>query len=72
MSRPKLFYKMNITIEITKESASVEISNRVYQAALLFEQLESLGLIQGNGHHLAQKVAEFAKTLLDKRWRDAS
>ena len=42
--------------------------NRIYETSLLFERLEGLKLIHGNGHHLAQKVAEFAVKLLREQW----
>ena len=66
-----------ITVEDCKtmemETAKAEMSNRVYEAALLFETLESAKRTQGNGHHLAQDVAEYAVTLLEERWiADAS
>jgi len=50
------------------ELASAEISNRVYEAALLFETLECAKRVRGNGHHLAQDVAGYAIALLKDRW----
>ena len=50
------------------EFAKAEMSNRVYEAALLFEALECAKRARGNGHHLAQDVAGYAVTLLEDRW----
>ena len=50
------------------ESAQAEIESRVYEAAMLFERLENAGRIRGNGHHMAQRVAEVAASLLTERW----
>lgn len=47
------------------------VSNAVYYACCAqFEGLEHAGLIWGNGHHMAQRVGEFAVGLLQSRWRD--
>jgi len=46
--------------EMTEEEIEAEITNRVYEAALFFETLEHAGKISTNGHHLAQKIANFA------------
>jgi hypothetical protein len=54
---------------INQREAEVELGNRIYQAAIYFEELEGKGLIRGNGHHLAQAVAEYAQTLLKERWQ---
>ena len=50
------------------ESAKAEMSNRTYEAAILFERFECAGKVRGNGHHMAQKVAAFAAALLEERW----
>lgn len=61
---------------VTLEDASVEISNRVYAAAGLIEQLEFCKSndggkrIRGNGHHIRQEIAEFAKKLLKENWEE--
>jgi len=39
-----------------------------YQAGLVWERLESRGLISGNGHHMAQKLAEAQVAELKDRW----
>lgn len=50
--------------------ASVEVSKRIYQLAdALFEALEHAQLISGNGHHIAQKLAEYAKQQVALHWR---
>ncbi len=50
------------------KDAEVELSNRVYEAALFFERLEGASKIIGNGHHAAQEVARLAVEELRRRW----
>ena len=50
------------------KDAQAEIGNRVYAACLLYEELEGVKLIHGNGHHMAQKVAAFAAELMAAQW----
>lgn len=57
---------------IDLEEAETRISNATYQASLLFEHLECVGKVRGNGHHLAQAVAEFAQKLMRERWASIS
>ena len=45
----------------------VIVSQHIYEAALIFEQLEHAGLIYGNGHHIAQDIASYAVKLFEKR-----
>lgn len=50
------------------EDAATDLSNQVYaEAVRCFEAQEHSGNIFGNGHHLAQEVAMFAKNLLLKQ-----
>src|SRR5579872_4949126 len=37
-----------------------DLSNAVYKAALIYERAELMGLIHGNGHHMAQALAQEA------------
>lgn len=53
--------------EMDDKQIEAEVSDRVYAAALVFETLESLGKVHGNGHHMAQKVADFAAKLYRER-----
>lgn len=47
---------------------AVRVSADVYAAAVKhFEEAEHAGLIIGNGHHMAQDIAEKAKDLLLER-----
>lgn len=48
--------------------AEVELSNRIYEAALLFERLENARKIRGNGHNIAQDIADKAVQELRGRW----
>lgn len=50
------------------ETAVADIGNAVYMACSLYERLEGKRKIHGNGHHMRQKVAEFAKNLMEERW----
>jgi len=54
--------------EMDLETAQVEIEQAVYNAALLFERLEGVKKVHGNGHHMAQRIAAQAKELLVERW----
>ena len=49
---------------MTFEEAEAELKNRVYEAAIFLEWLESAGLVSGNGHHAAQEIARAAAVLL--------
>jgi len=55
--------------QIDLETAKNDISNAVYAATGLFESLETVDKINGNGHHVRQKIALFAADLMEKRWR---
>lgn len=59
---------MDITASTTFDEALGEVERRIYAAALVFEELEHAGLICGNGHHIAQKMATHASGLLCMRW----
>lgn len=58
--------------EIDFETAKAELERKVYDAACYLESLEHKGLIYGNGHHAAQKIAAFAVEQLKYRWKDLS
>jgi hypothetical protein len=62
----------DLTVEqlktMDKDQIRVEIGNRIYEAAILFERLESAGAIRGNGHHIAQAIALHAQEVFDERW----
>ena len=48
----------------------IMIYDTVFRACRLFEKLEMAGKIHGNGKFAAQEIAEYAKNLLEKRWKD--
>lgn len=52
---------------LTIEQIEENLSNDVYRAALWFERAENAGLIYGNGHHLAQELAQVAVSMLKDR-----
>lgn len=53
---------------MTLADAKAELGNRVYDACWLLEQLEGVGKVGFNGHHLMQSVAAFATNLLEGQW----
>jgi hypothetical protein len=56
------------TSEIDPEGEITDLSNAVHAAALhIFERGEFSGVLHGNGHHMAQEVAEYATNLYRKR-----
>lgn len=55
-------------VEVGKAAAA--LSNVVYSVcAAVYEHLEHRGRVRGNGHHMAQKAAEFVSSLMCERWR---
>ena len=52
------------------DRARSELSNAVYEAAILCERFEDAGKSCGNGHHQAQNVAAFAVVRLAKVWNN--
>lgn len=54
--------------KMDKGALAAELSNRVYAAALLLEQMEHAGRIGGNGHHKAQHVAKAAEDEMTRAW----
>lgn len=52
------------------EKALADISNEVYAASGMIEQLEHEGKISGNGHHKRQELALRAQILLFISWHD--
>jgi len=52
------------------DTAACDIENAVYAACGLYERLEGRRRLYGNGHHMAQQVATFAKNLMIERWEE--
>ncbi len=51
------------------ESASTDLEQEVYKASLeVLDNLHKEGLIRGNTHHAAQKIAALAVEDLANRW----
>jgi hypothetical protein len=50
---------------------ATDINNAVYTAALVYERAEGLGLLYGNGHHMAQEIALEAANRLKERFQKA-
>ena len=46
-----------------------DVESMAYKAGLIFEVLEHTGHIIGNGHHIAQEIAEYVKQMLKERWK---
>lgn len=53
---------------LTVDQAATLISNAVYEACGLYEQLQHAGRVGGNGHHVRQKIANAATALMRERW----
>lgn len=62
----ELNFKDDEVKKMSSEDIATEIVNFVYYQSLFFEQLESYGIIRGNGHHMAQEMAEKAKEIFFK------
>lgn len=54
--------------QISKEDAMNLVSNQVYAATALIEQLEAAGRLSGNGHHARQQLAKLAADEVNARW----
>lgn len=50
------------------KTADVAVANAIYEAALIFEQLEDAKKISGTGHNIAQQICEYAQAILKQRW----
>lgn len=46
---------------MTNEDIEAEITSCIYNAGCIIEALEAMGYYKGNGHHAAQRIAEYAK-----------
>lgn len=55
---------------MSRNDAENELSNIVYQATVLLEQLEYAGKIRGNAHHARQAIAKAASEEVKNRWID--
>lgn len=60
--------KEKVLINMDKEDAKRHIANKVYQASFLYERLEGVGKIRGNGHHIMQELCKHAESLVEKYW----
>ena len=50
------------------DRAALTAANEAYEALHIFEDLEMAGKIRGNGHHMRQRIAEAAASLVRERW----
>lgn len=55
---------------MTKDQLETHIQHLMFEAAQIFETLEGLGIIRGNGHHARMSYAESAVADLRDRWID--
>ena len=53
---------------LTKDQAANIIERAAYDACHLFERLEAVGKVRGNGHHMMQAIAAEAGKLMRERW----
>jgi hypothetical protein len=56
--------------QMTLEDAENRLSNIIYEASKMVEQLENLGKVQGNGHHIRGYIAKYAQEQLRKYWQN--
>jgi predicted transcriptional regulator len=62
-------YCKSVDKNLVWNDAIDRIKIEIYQlTAQRFEALEHLGLIRGNGHHMAQEISESVKVDLQERW----
>lgn len=54
---------------MTEDQAVNFIENFVYDATALFEMLEWVNKVYGNGHHMRQNIAAKAGELMRERWK---
>ena len=54
--------------DITLDQAQRVLMNKIYEASALMEQLELAGRINGNRHHMKQKLSQVAEKMLADRW----
>lgn len=60
--------KLGDVVELEEEEVLRRVEREVYEVAVkLFESLEHLEMITGNGHHMAQRLASDAKELVQDR-----
>jgi len=50
--------------------AETDLTNNVYEAVKLLEQLQFENKLDGNGHHARQAIAQFAVAELRARWHN--
>jgi hypothetical protein len=62
--------RMNPELKEIQATAEQDLSNLLYQASALIEEMENKGLIVGNGHHARQAITQFGVAELRRRWRD--
>lgn len=63
---------LTIVAPAVRQGYGNEVSNHVYHACVgIYERLETQGLIFGNGHHMAQRVAAYAERTLLSRFHTA-
>ncbi len=53
---------------MTLAEAKAELSNAIYRAGAIIEDLEHAGKVHGNGHHARQHLCEAATKELESRW----
>uniref|UniRef100_A0A6H1ZCC3 Uncharacterized protein n=1 Tax=viral metagenome TaxID=1070528 RepID=A0A6H1ZCC3_9ZZZZ len=58
------------TKKMSREDLENEIINYTYSQMLIFETLEHFGILRGNGHHMAQEMAEKAKEIFNNHYKN--
>lgn len=65
---PNYEFDRNRLLSMTEDQAVNFIENAVYEAGALFERLEGVNKVRGNGHHMRQNIAAKAGELMRERW----
>jgi len=55
---------------MTLDEAKNIIGQEIYDNSHLFERLEGVGKVRGNGHHIMQKMASLAQEMMVERWTE--
>lgn len=50
------------------DQLAADLGNEVYRVCSLYERLEGMRHVRGNGHHMAQTISAAATDLLRERW----
>ena len=67
---PRRFTARCTELNVNAEDMARDIESAVLDATQVIETLEAAGLIVGNGWHIRQDIAKYAKDKVLERWRN--